>query len=71
MKQVGKNSPIGASDTGRSCQRRQPHLYRSRALNDTVIGNHVIIDNLVQIAHNVKIGAGTAIAACVGIAGST
>ena len=41
------------------------------ALNDTVIGNHVIIDNLVQIAHNVKIGAGTAIAACVGIAGST
>lgn len=41
------------------------------AINDTVIGNHVIIDNLVQIAHNVKIGAGTAIAACVGIAGST
>ena len=41
------------------------------AINDTVIGNHVIIDNLVQIAHNVKIGAGTVIAACVGIAGST
>lgn len=41
------------------------------AINDTLIGNHVIIDNLVQIAHNVKIGAGTAIAACVGIAGST
>ncbi|UNU73579.1 UDP-3-O-(3-hydroxymyristoyl)glucosamine N-acyltransferase [Moraxella nasovis] len=41
------------------------------AIGDTVIGNHVIIDNLVQIAHNVKIGDGTAMAAMVGIAGST
>jgi UDP-3-O-[3-hydroxymyristoyl] glucosamine N-acyltransferase len=41
------------------------------ALDDTVIGDGVIIDNLVQIAHNVKIGNNTAIAACSGIAGST
>lgn len=41
------------------------------ALDDTVIEDNVIIDNLVQIAHNVHIGAGTAIAACVGIAGGT
>lgn len=41
------------------------------AVSDTIIGNHVIIDNLVQIAHNVQIGDGTAIAAKVGIAGST
>lgn len=41
------------------------------AIADTVIGDHVIIDNLVQIAHNVQIGAGTAIAAHTGIAGST
>ncbi|MFL1731670.1 UDP-3-O-(3-hydroxymyristoyl)glucosamine N-acyltransferase [Moraxella oculi] len=41
------------------------------AVGDTVIGNHVIIDNLVQIAHNVHISDGTAIAAKVGIAGST
>ena len=41
------------------------------AIDDTVIGNHVIIDNLVQIAHNVRIGDGTAIAAQTGIAGST
>lgn len=41
------------------------------AIDDTVIGNHVIIDNLVQIAHNVRIGDGTAIAAHSGIAGST
>jgi UDP-3-O-[3-hydroxymyristoyl] glucosamine N-acyltransferase len=40
------------------------------AIDDTVIGNGVKIDNLVQIAHNVKIGDGTAIAGCVGIAGS-
>ena len=41
------------------------------AIDDTIIGNHVIIDNLVQIAHNVHIGDGTAIAAKTGIAGST
>ena len=40
------------------------------AINDTVLGNHVIIDNLVQVAHNVRIGDGTAIAAKTGIAGS-
>lgn len=41
------------------------------AVGDTVIGDDVIIDNLVQIAHNVCIDDGTAIAATVGIAGST
>lgn len=40
-------------------------------LEDTTLGNNVIIDNLVQIGHNVTIGAHTAIAGCVGIAGST
>ncbi len=39
-------------------------------LDNTVIGNQVIIDNLVQIGHNVIIGDRTAIAGCVGIAGS-
>ncbi len=38
---------------------------------DTVLGNHVRIDNLVQIAHNVTIGDLCAIASMVGIAGST
>jgi UDP-3-O-[3-hydroxymyristoyl] glucosamine N-acyltransferase len=41
------------------------------ALDDTAIENGVKIDNMVQIAHNCRIGAHTAIAACVGIAGST
>lgn len=41
------------------------------AIENTIIGNGVKIDNLVQIAHNVVIGDNTAIAGCVGIAGST
>jgi len=41
------------------------------AMDDTVIGDGVILDNQIQIAHNVKIGENTAIAGCVGIAGST
>ena len=40
------------------------------ALDDTVIGDGVKIDNLVQVAHNVRIGEHTAIAGCVGISGS-
>lgn len=40
------------------------------AIEDTRIGDYVIVDNLVQIAHNVTIGEGTAIAANTGIAGS-
>ena len=39
-------------------------------LGDTVIEDGVKLDNQIQIAHNVRIGAHTAIAACVGIAGS-
>ena len=41
------------------------------ALDDTVIGSGVKIDNLVMVGHNVQIGDHTAIAGCAGIAGST
>ncbi len=41
------------------------------ALDNTVIEDGVKLDNQIQIAHNVHIGQHTAIAACVGIAGST
>jgi UDP-3-O-[3-hydroxymyristoyl] glucosamine N-acyltransferase len=41
------------------------------AIENTRIGNGVIIDNQVQIAHNVVIGDNTAIAGCTAIAGST
>jgi UDP-3-O-[3-hydroxymyristoyl] glucosamine N-acyltransferase len=41
------------------------------AINDTRIGNSVILDNHVQIAHNAVIGDNTAMAAYAGVAGST
>ncbi len=40
------------------------------AIGDTVIADGVVIDNLVQIGHNCRIGEDTAIVSCVGIAGS-
>ena len=40
------------------------------ALDDTVLEDGVKLDNLVQIGHNVRIGAHTAFAGCVGVAGS-
>lgn len=41
------------------------------AIEDTVIENGVRIDNLVQIAHNVRLGEHTAMASLSGISGST
>jgi len=40
------------------------------ALGDTLIGNGVKLDNLIQIGHNVRIGDHSALAGCVGVAGS-
>jgi len=40
------------------------------ALDDTIIHSGVKLDNQIQIAHNVEIGENTAMAACVGVAGS-
>ena len=57
---VGNNVEIGAGNT----------IDRG-TLGRTVIGNGVKTDNLVHIAHNVKIGDNTLIVAQVGIAGST
>ncbi|MEO8443092.1 MAG: UDP-3-O-(3-hydroxymyristoyl)glucosamine N-acyltransferase, partial [Betaproteobacteria bacterium] len=57
--EIGDDVEIGANTT----------IDRG-TLDDTVIGEGVKLDNQIQIAHNVKIGAHTAIAACVGIAGS-
>jgi UDP-3-O-[3-hydroxymyristoyl] glucosamine N-acyltransferase len=57
---VGDDAEIGAN----TCIDRG-------AIEDTVIEEGVKLDNLIMIAHNCRIGAHTAIAACVGIAGST
>ena len=40
------------------------------ALEDTVIEDGVKLDNLIQIGHNVHIGKHSALAGCVGVAGS-
>jgi UDP-3-O-[3-hydroxymyristoyl] glucosamine N-acyltransferase len=58
--QVGNDVEIGANTT----------IDRG-TLHDTVIEDGVRLDNLIQLAHNVRIGAHTAIAALVGVAGST
>jgi UDP-3-O-[3-hydroxymyristoyl] glucosamine N-acyltransferase len=41
------------------------------ALEDTLIGDGVKLDNQIQIGHNVQLGAHTVIAGCTAIAGST
>ena len=41
------------------------------SLGDTIINDFVMVDNLVHIAHNVKIGKGSIICGQSGIAGST
>lgn len=40
------------------------------AMDDTVLEDGVKLDNQIQIAHNCRIGAHTAMAGCVGVAGS-
>lgn len=57
--QIGSDVEIGAN----TCIDRG-------ALGDTVIEDGVKLDNLVQIAHNVRVGAHSAMAGCVGVAGS-
>ncbi len=58
--QIGDDVEIGAN----TCIDRG-------ALDDTVIEDGVKLDNLIQIGHNVRIGAHTAMAGCVAVAGST
>ena len=41
------------------------------SVSDTIIGKNTFLDNLIHIAHNVKIGENCMFAAQVGIAGST
>lgn len=41
------------------------------ALDNTIIGDGVKLDNQIMLGHNVHVGDHTAIAACVGVAGST
>lgn len=56
---IGNDVEIGANTT----------IDRG-ALSDTVIEDGVKLDNQIQIGHNCHIGAHTAMAGCVGVAGS-
>jgi UDP-3-O-[3-hydroxymyristoyl] glucosamine N-acyltransferase len=56
---IGNDVEIGANTT----------IDRG-ALDDTVLEEGVRLDNQIQVAHNVYIGAHTAIAGCAGISGS-
>lgn len=60
MVRIGDHVSIGANTT-----------VDRGSLQDTEIGDYTRIDNLVQIAHNVRIGHHVVIAAQTGIAGST
>ncbi|MDK2124625.1 UDP-3-O-(3-hydroxymyristoyl)glucosamine N-acyltransferase [Parachitinimonas caeni] len=57
---IGDDVEIGASTT-----------VDRGALNDTIIEEGAKLDNQIQIGHNVVIGAHSALAGCVGVAGST
>jgi UDP-3-O-[3-hydroxymyristoyl] glucosamine N-acyltransferase len=56
---IGDHVDIGANST-----------VDRGAIDDTIIEEGVKLDNLIQIAHNCRIGAHTVVAGCVGIAGS-
>lgn len=56
---IGDDVEIGAN----SCVDRA-------VLDETIIGNGVKLDNLVQVGHNCEIGDNTVVAGCTGIAGS-
>lgn len=57
---IGKQVDIGANTT----------IDRG-AIGDTIIEDGVKLDNLIQVGHNVRIGAHSIVAGCVAIAGST
>ena len=57
---IGNDVEIGANTT-----------VDRGAIEDTVIGDGVKLDNQIQVGHNVIIGNNTVIAGCSGIAGST
>ena len=57
--EIGDDVEIGANTT-----------VDRGALTDTIIEDGVKLDNQIQIGHNCRIGAHTAMAGCVGVAGS-
>ncbi len=65
-----KIEQLGAVSIGNDVEIGANTCIDRGALQDTVIEDGVKLDNLIQIGHNVRVGAHTAMAACVGVAGS-
>ncbi|MDT8448723.1 MAG: UDP-3-O-(3-hydroxymyristoyl)glucosamine N-acyltransferase [Wenzhouxiangellaceae bacterium] len=66
-----KVAQLGAVRIGDDCEIGANTTIDRGAIDDTVLGVDVRLDNQVQVAHNCEIGDHTAIAGCTGIAGST
>jgi UDP-3-O-[3-hydroxymyristoyl] glucosamine N-acyltransferase len=66
-----KIAQLGGVVVGDDCEIGANTTIDRGAIEDTILDENVRLDNQIQIAHNVHIGAHTAIAGCVGIAGST
>lgn len=62
---------LGSVVIGDDCEIGANTCIDRGAIDDTVLEEDVRLDNLVQIAHNVHVGAHTAMAGRTGIAGST
>lgn len=67
----GKIPQVGACVIGANVEIGANVAIDRGSIGTTEIGDYVKIDNLVHIAHNVRIGAGSMITAQVGFAGST
>jgi UDP-3-O-[3-hydroxymyristoyl] glucosamine N-acyltransferase len=66
-----KITQIGIVEIGNSVEIGANSCVDRGAIENTVIGDGVKIDNLCQIAHNVVIGKGSVIAGCTALAGSS
>ncbi len=69
--EIVKVPQVGAVKIGRSVEIGANSCVDRATMGYTYIEDDVKVDNLVQIAHNVRIGRGTRIAALSGIAGSS
>jgi UDP-3-O-[3-hydroxymyristoyl] glucosamine N-acyltransferase len=62
---------LGGVVVGDDCEVGANTTIDRGAIEDTVLEEDVRLDNLIQVGHNVHIGAHTAMAGCVAVAGST
>ncbi|MGH8029749.1 MAG: UDP-3-O-(3-hydroxymyristoyl)glucosamine N-acyltransferase [Arenimonas sp.] len=61
---------LGGVEIGDDCEIGANTCIDRGAIDDTVLEEDVRLDNLIQVGHNVRIGAHTAMAGCVAVAGS-